>query len=186
MSSTNATYRQGVPCQLREPDDGHGLLRVRPGRQCSADSLQSLAATCSGHSISTSIRCAPSSGSELARRCITSSTKWILPDSNSLAACEEFLSCAQRSGCGYRTLPINLSGSTGMARATSRFGTIGVAHRLADRSGISRQVSGPLSNRYLPGSLIQPCRSKDRVNCGQRDAAQSEAGRRRLLIDPGC
>ena len=103
----------------------------------------------------------------------------VLPDSNSLAACEEFLS-RTRSGCGYRTF-LSICPSTAMPRA------IPAGRRRRAPTGRS---FGNFFGRYRDRFDATSVRSsnppvKDRVNCVNA-MLRNQAGERRLLIDPGC
>ena len=104
----------------------------------------------------------------------------ILPDSNSLAACEEFLSRTEE-WVRISSLPINLSiygDGTGDSRRTS-----------ASRTDwqIVREFLGRYRDRFNTTLRINPSNPpvKDRVNCVNA-MLRNQAGQRRLLIDPGC
>ena len=92
----------------------------------------------------------------------------VLPDSNSLAACEEFLSRTEK-WVRVSKLPISLSiygDATGDSRRTSAS-----RNRLANRSRIPRPVPGPV-RYYCPHHLIEPTGQRPRELC-QCNAAQS-------------
>ena len=181
MSSTNEPTGRSSRPKLREPDDGHGLLHVRPGRQCSADGLTILAATVQGHSISASIRCAPSSERRVWRE------RWHILDENdhfqirdSLAACEEFLS-RTAEWVRISNLPhqsVDLRGWHGRLPSD-----VGVPNGLADRSGNSSP--GIATASTIPSRFAHPTRrSKIRLNCVNA-MLRNQADGDDCSIDPG-
>ena len=107
-------------------------------------------------------------------------SEMVLPDSNSLAACEEFL---KRTEPWIRVsyLPIHVSiygDATGDSRRTS-----------ASRTDwqIVREFFARYSDRLNAVFCITKSNPpvKDRVNC-VNSMLRNQAGERRLLIDPGC
>ena len=106
----------------------------------------------------------------------------ILPDSNSLAACEEFLS-RTAEWVRISNLPINLSIYGGWHRA------ICAGHRRHAPTGRSfgNFSAGIGTASTIPSRFAHPTRrSKIRVNAVSTRCCATQAGRRRLLIDPGC
>jgi hypothetical protein len=102
----------------------------------------------------------------------------ILPDSNTLAACEEFLSRTENWNKGSR-LNVRIYGdATGERRRTSASRTDwqivkDFFGRYRDRFEVSFQV--PSANPLV----------KDRVNCVNAKL-RNHAGQQRLLVNPGC
>jgi hypothetical protein len=101
----------------------------------------------------------------------------ILPDSNTLAACEEFLSRTQKLASGM--LHINVYGdATGEQHRTS-----------ASRTDwqIVKEFFGRYKDRYTVHFRVPSANPpvKDRINCVNAKL-QNHAGQNRLLIDPRC
>ena len=102
----------------------------------------------------------------------------ILPDSNTLAACEEFLSRTQKWHTGF-PMEIQVYGdATGEQRKTS-----------ASRTDwqIVKNFLGRHTDRYHPHFQVPSSNPpvKDRVNCVNA-VLRNHAGERRMLIDESC
>ena len=104
----------------------------------------------------------------------------VLPDSNTVAACEEFLErTAEWVGRGFRSVQLNIYGdATGDSRRSS-----------APRTDwqIVRDFLSRYTNRFRTSFHIASSNPKvrDRVNCVNAKLC-SQAGMRTLFIDPRC
>jgi hypothetical protein len=102
----------------------------------------------------------------------------IMPDSNTLAACEEFLSRTQKWTTGF-PLSVHVYGdATGEQRRTS-----------ASRTDwqIVKNFLGRYSDRYLASFRVSSANPpvKDRINCVNA-VLRNQAGQHRLLVDQSC
>jgi hypothetical protein len=102
----------------------------------------------------------------------------ILSDSNTLAACEEFLSRTQKWHSGWPLNVIVYGDATGEQRRTS-----------ASRTDwqIIKDFFGRYADRYLVSVRVPSSNPpvKDRVNCVNA-LLRNQAGQHRMLVDQNC